>query len=137
MSTANDFFSSLLNQAREKDRTVPKSRAAKSQQQSTIPASTSANAFFSSLEQEAEERDFLSSRAGFVGSGVGGGGQAGGGGGRKETPAPETLGERISNLGTALSGAVLSGADNLATFITSFATVSFPILIFNAKIFCM
>jgi hypothetical protein len=58
---------------------------------------------------------------GFVGSGVGGGGQAGGGGGRKETPAPETLGERISNLGTALGGAVLSGADAAATGITSTA----------------
>lgn len=121
MSTANDFFSSLMNQARDKDRTVPKSSAAKSQQQTAIPASTSAGTFFSALEQKAEERDFLSSRAGFAGSGVGGGGQAGGGGGRKETPAPETLGERISNLGTALGGAVLSGADDLATSITSFA----------------
>lgn len=61
------------------------------------------------------------SKIGSIGSGVGGGGQAGGGGGRKETPAPETIGERISNLGTALGGAVLSGADNLATSITSFA----------------
>ena len=61
------------------------------------------------------------SKIGSIGSGVGGGGQAGGGGGRKETPAPETLGERISNLGTALGGAVLSGADDLATSITSFA----------------
>ena len=121
MSTANDFFSSLMNQARDKDRTVPKSSAAKSQQQTAIPASTSAGTFFSALEQKAEERDFLSSRAGFAGSGVGGGGQAGGGGGRKETPAPETLGERIGNLGTALGGAVLSGADDLATSITSFA----------------
>ena len=61
------------------------------------------------------------SKIGSIGSGVGGGGQAGGGGGRKETPAPETLGERISNLGTALGGAVLSGADAAATGITSTA----------------
>lgn len=123
MSTATDFFSSLINQARENDRTVPKSSAVNSQQKTVIPASVSADNFFTALKQEAASKDFLSSRAGsgFAGSGVGGGGQAGGGGGRKETPAPETLGERLSNLGTALGGAVLSGADAAATGITSTA----------------
>ena len=123
MSTATDFFSSLMNQARENDRTVPKSSAVNSQQKTVIPASVSADNFFTALKQEAASKDFLSSRAGsgFAGSGVGGGGQAGGGGGRKETPAPETLGERLSNLGTALGGAVLSGADAAATGITSTA----------------
>lgn len=123
MSTATDFFSSLMNQARENDRTVPKSSAVNSQQKTVIPASVSADNFFTALKQEAASKDFLSSRtgSGFAGSGVGGGGQAGGGGGRKETPAPETLGERLGNLGTALGGAILSGADAAATGISSTA----------------
>lgn len=55
--SANDFFDSLMNQAREKDRTVPRSTV---NSQASYNAVSGANDFFSSLKQQAKTMDATS-----------------------------------------------------------------------------
>lgn len=55
--SANDFFDSLMNQARDKDRTVPRSTV---NSQASYNAVSGANDFFSSLKQQAKMMDATS-----------------------------------------------------------------------------
>lgn len=55
--SANDFFDSLMNQAREKDRTVPRSTV---NSQASYNAVSGADDFFSSLKQQAKTMDATS-----------------------------------------------------------------------------
>ena len=52
--SANDFFASLTKQAREKDRTVPKSSTVNSKAATISAPATDADTFFSSLHRQAQ-----------------------------------------------------------------------------------
>lgn len=52
--SANDFFASLTKQAREKDRTVPKSSTVNSKAATISAPATNADTFFSSLHRQAQ-----------------------------------------------------------------------------------
>lgn len=121
--SANDFFDSLMNQAREKDRTVPRSTV---NSQTSYNAVSGADDFFSSLKQQAKTMDATS----FGGrplktlSSIGNASKSDSS--AAKTPLlsgtdyeePSTL-DRIKNLGTAVGGSILQGADAAATGISS------------------
>lgn len=121
--SANDFFDSLMNQAREKDRTVPRSTV---NSQASYNAVSGADDFFSSLKQQAKTMDATS----FGGrplktlSSIGNASKS-------DSSAAKTpllsgyeerdFGDTVRDIGTVVGGAILQGADAAATGISSTA----------------
>lgn len=121
--SANDFFDSLMNQAREKDRTVPRSTV---NSQASYNAVSGADDFFSSLKQQAKTMDATS----FGGrplktlSSIGNASKS-------DSSAAKTpllsgyeerdFGDTVRDIGTVVGGALLQGADAAATGISSTA----------------
>lgn len=119
--SANDFFDSLMNQAREKDRTVPRSTV---NSQASYNAVSGADDFFSSLKQQAKTMDATS----FGGrplktlSSIGNASKS-------DSSAAKTpllsgyeerdFGDTVRDIGTVVGGAILQGADAAATGISS------------------
>ena len=119
--SANDFFASLTKQAREKDRTVPKSSTVNSKAATVSAPATDADTFFSSLNRQAQFID----RNGFTPKTLANVGNVS----KEEASAAKTpllsgyeersFGDAVRDIGTVVGGAILQGADAAATGIIS------------------
>lgn len=119
--SANDFFASLTKQAREKDRTVPKSSTVNSKAATISAPATDADTFFSSLHRQAQFID----RNGFTSKTLANVGNVS----KEEASAAKapllsgyeerSFGDTVRDIGTVVGGAILQGADAAATGISS------------------
>lgn len=119
--SANDFFASLTKQAREKDRTVPKSSTVNSKAATISAPATDADTFFSSLHRQAQFID----RNGFTPKTLANVGNVS----KEEASAAKapllsgyeerSFGDTVRDIGTVVGGAILQGADAAATGISS------------------
>lgn len=119
--SANDFFASLTKQAREKDRTVPKSSTVNSKAATISAPATDADTFFSSLHRQAQFID----RNGFTPKTLANVGNVS----KEETSVAKapllsgyeerSFGDTVRDIGTVVGGAILQGADAAATGISS------------------